>query len=87
MIFIKSRISIPTVLAAFACSVFFAAAVQAEGMDMMGLVVKLGYDRIPDEYTCQGMDVSPGIEIQGLNATAMAVIVDDPDAPSATFTH
>lgn len=87
MIFIKSRISIPTVLAAFACLVFFVTAVQAEEIDMMGLVVKLGFDRIPDEYTCQGMDVSPRIEIQGLNATSIAVIVDDPDAPSATFTH
>lgn len=87
MIFIKSRISIPTVLAAFACLVFFVTAVQAEEIDMMGLVVKLGFDRIPDEYTCLGMDVSPRIEIQGLNATSLAVIVNDPDAPSATFTH
>jgi Raf kinase inhibitor-like YbhB/YbcL family protein len=87
MIFIKSRISIPTVLAAFACLVFFVTAVQAEEIDMMGLVVKLGIDRIPDEYTCLGMDVSPRIEIQGLNATSIAVIVDDQDAPSATFTH
>lgn len=87
MIFIKSRISIPTVLAAFACLVFFVTAVQAGEIDMMGLVVKLGFDRIPDEYTCLGMDLSPRIEIQGLNATSIAVIVDDPDAPSATFTH
>ena len=87
MIIIKSRISIQTVLAAFACLFFFVTAVQAGEMDMMSLVVKLGFDRIPDEYTCQGMDVSPSIEIQGLNATSLAVIVNDPDAPSATFTH
>ena len=87
MITIKSRNSIQTVLAAFACLVFFVTAVQAEEMDMMDLVVKLGFDRIPDEYTCLGMDVSPRIEIQGLNATSLAVIVNDPDAPSATFTH
>jgi Raf kinase inhibitor-like YbhB/YbcL family protein len=43
--------------------------------------------KIHDIYTCLGMDVSPSIEIQGLNATSMAVIFEDPDAPSATFTH
>ncbi|MCX6672811.1 MAG: YbhB/YbcL family Raf kinase inhibitor-like protein [Methanothrix sp.] len=78
------RISIQTVLAAFAIAVLFVTAVQAEEMDM---IVKLGFDRVPDENTCEGRDVSPSIEIQGLNATSMAVIVDDPDAPFATFTH
>ncbi len=87
MIIIKSRISIQTVLAAIAFAVLFVTAVQAGEMDMKSLVVKLGFDRVPDEYTCQGMDVSPRIEIQGLNATSLAVIVDDPDAPSAVFTH
>ena len=78
------RISMQTVLAAIAVAVLFVTAVQAGEMDM---IVKLGFDRVADEYTCEGMDVSPSIEIQGLNATSMAVIVDDPDAPSATFTH
>ena len=87
MIIIKSKILIQTVLAAIACTVLFVTAVQAGEMDMKSLVVKLGFDRIPDEYTCQGIDVSPSIEIQGLNATSMAVIVDDPDAPSSAFTH
>jgi Raf kinase inhibitor-like YbhB/YbcL family protein len=54
---------------------------------MKSLIVKLGFDRVPDENTCQGLDVSPMIEIEGLNATSLAVIVDDPDAPSAVFTH
>ena len=80
------RISIKAVLA-IAFAALFVSAVQAGEMDMNSLVVKLGFDRVPDEYTCQGMDVSPSIEIQGLNATSMAVIVDDPDAPFATFTH
>lgn len=90
MIIIKSKISIQTVLAAIAMAVLFISAVQAEemeGMDMKSLVVRLGFDRIPDEYTCEGADVSPSIEIQGLNATSMALIVDDPDAPSGAFTH
>ena len=87
MIIIERRISIKIVLAATAIAVLFVTAVQAGEIDMMGVVVKLGFDRVPDEYTCQGMDVSPRIEIQGLNATSLAVIVNDPDAPSATFTH
>lgn len=33
------------------------------------------------------MDVSPRIEIEGLNATSLAVIVDDPDASPEAFTH
>ncbi|MHB8119080.1 MAG: YbhB/YbcL family Raf kinase inhibitor-like protein [Methanothrix sp.] len=87
MIIIKRRLSIQTVLAATAIAILFVTAVQAWEMDMTSLVVKLGFDRVPDEYTCQGMDVSPKIEIQGLNATSLAVIVDDPDAPPAVFTH
>ncbi|MFZ2470746.1 MAG: YbhB/YbcL family Raf kinase inhibitor-like protein [Methanothrix sp.] len=73
--------------AAIASTVFFVTVVQAGEMDMNSLVVKLGFDRIPDENTCQGIDVSPSIEIQGLNATSMVVIVDDPDANPAVFTH
>lgn len=88
MIVINRIISLPCVLAAaIAFAILFANTVQAGETDMKSLVVKLGFDPVPDEYTCQGMDVSPMIEIQGLNATSMAVIVDDPDAPSAVFTH
>lgn len=87
MITIKSRISIRTVLAAIATAVLLISAVQAEETDMTNLVVKLGFDRVPDKFTCEGTDVSPRIEIQGLNATSMALIVDDPDAPFAAFTH
>ncbi len=73
--------------AAIAFSILFANVVQAEETPMKSLIVKLGFDRVPDENTCQGLDVSPMIEIEGLNATSLAVIVDDPDAPSAVFTH
>ncbi|MDD1748438.1 MAG: YbhB/YbcL family Raf kinase inhibitor-like protein [Methanothrix sp.] len=83
----KSIISIKAVLAAFAISVLFISAAQAGEMDMKSLVVRLGFDRIPDQYTCKGINVSPEIEIQGLNATSVAVIVNDSDAPSGTFTH
>jgi Raf kinase inhibitor-like YbhB/YbcL family protein len=87
MIIIKRSVSIPTVLAATAIAVLFAEAVQAGEMDMSILAVNLGFDQVPDEHTCQGMDVSPKIDIQGLNATSMAVMVDDPDASPAVFTH
>ena len=83
----KSRILTQAVVAAFTFSALYVSAVQAEEMDMKNLEVKLGFTRIPDEYTCHGSDNSPEIGIQGLNATSMAVIVDDPDAARGTFTH
>ena len=38
---------------------------------------------IPQQYTCQGADVSPPLEWSGLPAgtKSLALIVDDPDAP------
>lgn len=44
---------------------------------------------IPRQYTCDGVNVSPGLEWTGVPKTAMtvAIIADDPDAPSGTFTH
>lgn len=88
MIPINKAISLSSVLAAaIAFAIILPAAVQAEETDMKSIVVKLGFDRVPNESTCQGADVSPEIEIDGLNATSLAVIVEDPDAPSAVFTH
>ena len=55
--------------------------------DMQKVDVNLGFDRIPMENSCEGKNVSPQIGLTGLNATSVAVIVDDPDAPSGTFTH
>lgn len=88
MIDINKKTSLSSVLAAaVAFALLLLAAVQAEETDMKSITVKLGFDRVPDESTCQGADVSPEIEIDGLNATSLAVIVEDPDAPSAVFTH
>jgi Raf kinase inhibitor-like YbhB/YbcL family protein len=54
---------------------------------MKDLEVSLGSSQFPEEYTCDGRDVSPKIEVAGINATSMAMILEDPDAPSGTFTH
>jgi Raf kinase inhibitor-like YbhB/YbcL family protein len=44
---------------------------------------------IPVKYTCDGDDVSPPIEWSGEPAgtKSVALICDDPDAPSGCFTH
>jgi Raf kinase inhibitor-like YbhB/YbcL family protein len=44
---------------------------------------------IPRRYTCDGEDVSPPVRFGSLpSGTAeLALLVDDPDAPSGTFVH
>jgi Raf kinase inhibitor-like YbhB/YbcL family protein len=44
---------------------------------------------IPVQYTCDGAGTSPPLAWTGTPAAAkaLAVVVDDPDAPSGTFTH
>jgi Raf kinase inhibitor-like YbhB/YbcL family protein len=44
---------------------------------------------IPKQFTCDGADTSPALKIEGTPAEAksLALIVDDPDAPSGLFTH
>ena len=44
---------------------------------------------IPTKYTCDGEDFSPPLEISGIpNGTeALALILDDPDAPMGTWDH
>lgn len=45
--------------------------------------------RIPKEYTCDGADTSPQLAWSAPPAgtKSLALILTDPDAPSATFTH
>lgn len=44
---------------------------------------------IPKDYTCDGKDVSPPLSWSGAppNTRALALIVDDPDAPAGTWVH
>ena len=44
---------------------------------------------IPRKYTCDGENVSPPIDWHDVpdESKSLAVICDDPDAPSGTFTH
>jgi len=44
---------------------------------------------IPRRFSCDGDDVSPPLAWKGVpsSAAALALVVDDPDAPSGTFTH
>lgn len=44
---------------------------------------------IPAKYTCDGENISPVLNIEGIpqNSKSLAIIVDDPDAPLGTWVH
>ncbi len=44
---------------------------------------------IPMKYTCDGLDISPQLSWDGApeSTESFTLIMDDPDAPSGTFTH
>jgi Raf kinase inhibitor-like YbhB/YbcL family protein len=59
-----------------------------DGIDVTSTAFAEG-GSIPVRYTCDGEEVSPPLTWSGVpaGATALALVVDDPDAPSGTFTH
>jgi phosphatidylethanolamine-binding protein (PEBP) family uncharacterized protein len=44
---------------------------------------------IPSKYTCDGKDVSPPLKIEGIpeKTKSLALIMEDPDAPSGLWVH
>jgi Raf kinase inhibitor-like YbhB/YbcL family protein len=44
---------------------------------------------IPEKYSCDYEDINPPLSIEGIpeGTRSLALIVDDPDAPSGTFDH
>ncbi len=47
------------------------------------------FQKIPADYTCDGKKVHPPLVIAGVpkEAKSLAIIVDDPDAPTGIFIH
>ncbi|HVT86593.1 MAG TPA: YbhB/YbcL family Raf kinase inhibitor-like protein [Chitinophagaceae bacterium] len=46
-------------------------------------------EMIPEKYTCDGVNISPPLDIKGVpeQAKCLALIIDDPDAPMGTWVH
>jgi hypothetical protein len=44
---------------------------------------------LPDVYTCKGAGESPKVSRRGIpdGTKSLVIILDDPDAPTGTFTH
>ena len=44
---------------------------------------------IPDEFTCEGKDISPSLSWEGMPAgtKSISLIMDDPDCSEGTFVH
>ena len=76
-------------------SILFAGCSGKEGVKEMpekSIIVKTVFEngsRIPEKYTCDGIDVNPPLRIEGIDAGAksLVIIADDPDAPAGLFTH
>ncbi|MCK5660232.1 MAG: YbhB/YbcL family Raf kinase inhibitor-like protein [Methanosarcinales archaeon] len=59
-----------------------------EKIQISSTAFKNGHN-IPSRYTCDGKDISPQISWGELadGVASIALIMDDPDAPSGTFVH
>jgi Raf kinase inhibitor-like YbhB/YbcL family protein len=83
-----SSFTMRIILVVLICAVLPSAlAAVADEKEATGIAAILGFEQFPRESTCEGADLSPRIEIQGCNASSLALILEDPDAPSGTFIH
>jgi Raf kinase inhibitor-like YbhB/YbcL family protein len=63
-------------------------AVDYKQLDISSSAFKAN-EMIPAKYTCDGIDVSPPLDINDIPAEAkcLALIMDDPDTPVGTWVH
>jgi len=61
---------------------------EGSGMQLTSAAFVHG-ESIPDRYTCDGADMSPPLTVGDLPsaASALALVMDDPDAPRGTWDH
>ncbi|MFY9744234.1 MAG: YbhB/YbcL family Raf kinase inhibitor-like protein, partial [Candidatus Sulfotelmatobacter sp.] len=86
------RLHLKVVAVLFAASILSLASDRATGAAMSFQISSTafsGSQMIPNEFTCDGPDVSPQLSWKDApaNTKTFALIMDDPDAPAGTWVH